>query len=141
MNVTFYSTQKDAFNVNSIQFTSFYKTVSRSLGRSLPLLSYRILTWDLSLCIKFLRSKDPTLRKTIKHKSWRYMFKIKLWQALTVHNLPPTPLICIIQTSEKQLCSFPTFLNWHGQTSAIKQRTHQRKRKPFDLHCNKLLCR
>lgn len=62
MNLTFYSTQTDAYNVNNIQLASQLNLVSgKKPSPSIAALKNPHL--DLNLCIKFLRSKDTTLRK------------------------------------------------------------------------------
>lgn len=60
MNLTFYSTHMDTFNVNNIQLASQLDLVSRKKSSIAALKNPHL---DLNLCIKFLRSKDPTLRK------------------------------------------------------------------------------
>lgn len=60
MNLTFYSTQTDTYNVNNIQLASQLNVVS---GKKPSIAALKNSHLDLNLCIKFLRYKDPTLRK------------------------------------------------------------------------------
>lgn len=66
MNLTYYSTQMDTVNVNNIQLASQLNLVSRNKSSIAALKNPHL---DLNLCIKFLRSKDPTLRKISSTKA------------------------------------------------------------------------
>lgn len=60
MNLTFYSTLMATYNVNNIQLASQLNLVSRKKPSIAALKNTHL---DLKLCIQFLRSKDPTLKK------------------------------------------------------------------------------
>lgn len=60
MNLTFYSTQMDTYNINNFQLTSQLNLFS---GKKPSIAALKNPHLDLNLCIKFLRYKDPTLRK------------------------------------------------------------------------------